>query len=94
MVKNTDLNKSDKSNIITTDNKKSNLNLIIVQGPDGILGNQFEMYDDWNYWLGNNNRWYAKRKVKKEWNDIQKCLNNDNYQKANYILNKKSFKVK
>jgi hypothetical protein len=94
VVKNTDLNKSDKSNIITIDNKKSNLNLIIVQGPDGILGNQFEMYDDWNYWLGNNNRWYAKRKVNKEWNDIQKCLNNDNYQKANYILNKKSFKVK
>ena len=64
-----------------------------LQGPLNILGNQYELGDDWNYWKGNNELWYAKHKDKEKWYDLIQSLSDENYNKAKQILIKDAKKV-
>ena len=63
------------------------------QGPLNISGNQFELGDDWNYWKGNNELWYAKHKDKEKWYDLIQSLSDENYKKASQILIKEAKQV-
>jgi len=64
-----------------------------VEGPKDIEGFQYEIGDSWNYWEGENNKWYAKRKGKTKWYDLIESLSNSNYNKASLILQEEGKKV-
>jgi hypothetical protein len=64
-----------------------------VEGPKDIEGFQYEIGDNWNYWEGENNKWYAKRKGKTKWYDLIESLSNSNYNKASLILQEEGKKV-
>ena len=64
-----------------------------VEGPKNIEGIQYELGDSWNYWEGENNKWYAKRKGKAKWYDLFESLSNSNYNKASLILQEEGKKV-
>ncbi len=64
-----------------------------VEGPKDIEGVQYEIGDSWNYWEGENNKWYAKRKGKAKWYDLFESLSNSNYNKASLILQEEGKKV-
>lgn len=67
--------------------------LLKVLGPLNIDGIQYELGDDWNYWLGENGYWYAKKKTKEKWYDLIKSLNDDHYDKAVQTLSRDAKKV-
>jgi hypothetical protein len=56
--------------------------ILRVVGPLNVNGVQYELGDDWNYWLGENGFWYAKRKSNSSWYDLLKSLSDQNYEKA------------
>jgi hypothetical protein len=56
--------------------------ILKVIGPLNVNGVQYELGDDWNYWLGENGFWYAKRKSNSSWYDLLKSLSDQNYEKA------------
>ena len=81
---------------ITRKNKENpsiNSKTLRVEGPKDIEGFQYEIGDSWNYWEGENNKWYAKRKGKAKWYDLIESLSNSNYNKAALILQEEGKKV-
>ena len=81
---------------ITRKNKENpsiNSKTLRVEGPKDIEGFQYEIGDNWNYWEGENNKWYAKRKGKAKWYDLIESLSNSNYNKAALILQEEGKKV-
>jgi hypothetical protein len=74
-------------------NELQPIKMLKVLGPMNIDGIQYELGDDWNYWLGENGYWYAKKKTKEKWYDLIKSLNDNNYDKAVQTLSKDAKKV-
>ena len=82
-------NKTDKESLKNKENNKQNVQdnsvvqpILRVVGPLNVNGVQYELGDDWNYWLGENGFWYAKRKSNSSWYDLLKSLSDQNYEKA------------
>ena len=81
---------------ITKNNKENSTiksKTLKVDGPKDIEGFQYEIGDSWNYWEGQNNKWYAKRKGKAKWYDLIESLSNSNYNNATLILQEEGKKV-
>ncbi len=57
-----------------------------VLGPLNVKGDQYDLGDDWNYWKGENELWFAQHKDKEKWYDLLKALNEENYEKAKNTL--------
>ncbi len=86
--------KKEEINPVKISTEPKNIPDTKLKGPENVPGTQIELGDDWNYWEGDNQKWYAKHKDKLKWYDLFESLSNSNYNKAVQTLEEKGKLVK